>query len=166
MLTLGVPMLILGATIFIPVSERIIAGTLGVTVCIYVIHCAYPLTPAFNPTRSQLVVAGGIWGFLGGFIGDGNAVKAAVFDHVGMRKEEFIATMAFTSLIANLLKCPVYQSAAIASVTLWTGVFLLVLAFIGSAVSQLIITRMKDESVRRIMLVFLTLAGIKLTFFG
>ena len=166
MFVLGVPMIIVGATMFIPVSERFISGTLGVTVCLYVIHCIYPLVPSFAPSRRQLVLAGGIWGVLGGFIGDGNAVKAAVFDHVGMRKEEFVATMAFTSLIANILKCPVYQSAAIASVTIGMVFFLLLLALIGSAVSQYILAKMKDETVRRIMLVFLTFAGVKLMFFG
>jgi uncharacterized protein len=161
----GLPMIFIGANLLIPIDDRIIRIVLGISILFYVVNVRFGFTENINVNNKLIISGGGLWGFLGGFVGDGNVVKAALFDHIGIRKEAFVATMASTSLAGNFIKYFIYKKLNYASQdNLLVILILLVLAFLGSWVGKSVLKRMNSESFRTVVLVFLGVISLKLIF--
>ena len=167
MLVLGLPMVVLGASLLVPSENRIISLILGSVILVYIANVVFGIFDSYKATTPAIVLGGGVWGLLGGFVGDGNVVKAAIFDHIGMTKETFVATMAFTSLLANIAKYAVYGRLAIESQrnpVIIIGLF--ILAFIGSFVGKQLLSRVSPIRFRAAMLLVLSGAALKLIIIG
>lgn len=161
----GLPMIFLGANLLIPISDRFVRLVLGISILFYVANVHLGWTKNIRVTKSKIIAGGGLWGFLGGFVGDGNVIKAALFDHIGIRKETFVATMASTSLVGNFIKYAIYKKLNYASQdNLVVIIILLLLAFLGSVVGKNILKRMDSETFRKLVLIFLGILSLKLIF--
>ena len=161
----GLPMIFIGAHLFIPIDDRIIRIVLGSSILFYVANVHFGFTNNIRTNNPLIITGGGLWGFLGGFVGDGNVVKAALFNHIGIRKEAFVATMASTSLVGNFIKYVIYKKLNYASQdNLVVIILLLVLAFMGSLVGKSILKKMNSETFRKVVLIFLAIISVKLIF--
>lgn len=158
----GLPMIFVGANLLIPIDDRIVRIVLGSSILFYVANAAIGFTRSVKVSL-PLVLTGGLWGFLGGFVGDGNVVKAALLDHIGVRKESFVATMAITSLVGNFIKYFIYKKLNYASQdNLAMILLLLALAFAGSWLGKGVLKKMNSETFRRVVLIFLAVISLKL----
>jgi uncharacterized protein len=162
----GLPMIFIGANLLIPIDDRIVRLILGISILFYVANNYMGFTKNIRTNNLLIVTGGGLWGFLGGLVGDGNVIKAALFDHIGIRKEAFVATMASTSLVGNFIKYAIYKKLDYASQdNIAVIAILLVLAFLGSLVGKNILNKMDSETFRKVVLIFLGLISLKLILF-
>lgn len=111
-----------------------------------------------NPVSA--VAAGGTAGFLAGIIGTGGALRGLALAAFNLEKASFVGTSAaidsgvdFSRMIIylrnNYLPAPFY----------WYVPGLLVVAFAGSYVGKLILSRIEQESFRKTVLLFIFIIG-------
>ena len=166
-LALGVPMILLGATLFVETQSRLISTIFGICVLLYIVSLKFTFWRNFVIRPSHIVIGGGAWGFLSGFIGDGNLAKAIVFDQIRMPKETFVGTIAVTSLTANIIKLVIYQKLEISTeINFVLIAILLLVACVGTLISGQILRRMPVAYFRPLMLLMLASIAIKLLCVG
>jgi uncharacterized membrane protein YfcA len=135
----SMPFALLGSVLMPYAPESVIQKTLGGTILILISHMRTPVR-----RESWMFKAGAsAYGFLSGFVGTGSAVKAMLFSDVGLLKEQFVATMAFTAMFLNLLKIGVYSQVQLLrphDVPLYGGLFFA--SVVGVSLGKCLLSRL------------------------
>lgn len=99
------------ALAYVPVDlfKNILAGV----ILLYLANDIFKLMPNKREPESVLPVLSIGYGFLSGLIGSGNVIKGPLFTSLGLLKETYVGTYAFTSFFMNLPKIITYSALGI-----------------------------------------------------
>ena len=168
-LLFGIPSIIfafLGAMLIsiIPVdmTKRILALFL-------VLFSAYSLAqPKFTvkETRFNAALGGGLSGLLAGLIGLGGAIRSSFLIAFNLPKEAYVATSAMIAFVIDITRIPTYLITKIVQDTSYYILlpFLLVSAYAGVRIGKMLLEKINQETFRKIVLIAVLLAGLKLFF--
>jgi len=162
----AVPMVFIGAYLMVIAPSEIIKKVLGIIILFYVINDYFNLTKHIKLNKIAIAGAGGAYGFFAGIIGTGSAIKAALLTHLGLRKEKFIAVMATSAILLNIIKTTIYSKFALISqsdIPLIIG--LILCAFGGAYIGRNLVKKIHPDIFKKIILVILVIVSIKLLLF-
>lgn len=110
---------------------------LAVIILLYLANDLLKIIPNKAQPETLLPGLGFLYGFLSGLIGSGNMVKGPLFTSLGMRKEMYIATYAFTSMFMNVPKILSYASTGIIdSSAIIKSIPFLILSIVGTYIGK------------------------------
>lgn len=162
----AIPMVFIGAYIMVIAPSDLIKKILGVIVLLYVINDYFNLTKYVKLNKIAIAGAGGAYGFFTGIIGTGSAIKAALLTHLGLRKQKFIAVMATSAILLNIIKTSIYSRFSLLSISDIPLIIALILcAFGGSYIGRNLVKKIHPEAFKKVILVILVIIAIKLLFF-
>ncbi|MCK5039833.1 MAG: sulfite exporter TauE/SafE family protein [Candidatus Aenigmarchaeota archaeon] len=111
----AVPLVVIGSFLMVHAPGEIIKKLLGAIILLYIVNDHFKLTKHIKLNNYAITAAGGVYGSFAGIIGTGSAIKAALLNHLGLRKENFIATMSATAVLLNILKTVIYSKYSLIS---------------------------------------------------
>jgi uncharacterized protein len=162
----AVPMVLIGAYLMVYTPSNIIKKVLGVIIILYVVNDYFNLTKRVKLNKIGIACAGGGYGFFAGIIGTGSAIKAALLTHLGLRKEKFIAIMATSAILINVIKTIIYSKFNLVSQTdIPLIVGLIICAFSGAYVGRNLVKKIHPDMFKKVILTILIIVAIKLLFF-
>jgi len=97
-----------GAFLVAYIPQGTLKAALGVFLAAYAVLFFKREKLAFRPTVANAVAGGSLSGFLAGLIGTGGALRGAFLAAFSLPKEKYIATAAFTALLVDATRIPVY----------------------------------------------------------
>lgn len=132
--------------------------------CFLVIFSTFVLfNPAFRlpVSKTSAITGGAIAGFLAGIIGTGGAIRGMSLAAFNLEKNIFIATSAAIDFFVDLARTVVYaRNSYFQEEQLIHIPFLLVAAFVGSYLGKALLSKVSQDSFRKIVLVLILLIGI------
>lgn len=166
LLTFGIPSIILtlaGALLVASSPQLILRLVLGIFLVVYASLMLLKPTLSFKPTKTNAAAGGMISGFFAGLIGTGGALRGAFLNSFKLKKERYIATAAAIALAVDMTRLPVYISNGFLPSELYLYLpILFVIAIAGSYTGKKVVDKIPKEKFRKIVLVAVLLAGIKL----
>ncbi|MBU0690300.1 sulfite exporter TauE/SafE family protein [bacterium] len=166
-LALGaVPGAALGALCFTILPAFWITKILGVYLLAYVILNFTRMQWPKRATLQSMTVMGIPAGFSSGIVGGSGLIMAPFFLKYGLVKEAFLSTEALAAASTHIMKIFVWSGASIIGLNdLKLLAPLAVLMIVGTYVAKLLITRMRVQVFKVILLVMLSLVGIRFLFY-
>lgn len=162
----AIPLVFVGAYMMVYSPSEIIKKVLGIIVLMYVINDYFKLTKNIKLNKLAIIGVGSAYGFFAGIIGTGSAIKAALLNHLGLRKERFIATMATSAILLNIIKTTIYSKFDLITQTDIPLIFGLILcAFAGAYIGRNFVKKIHPDIFRKIILIILIIASLKLLLF-
>ena len=121
---------------------------------------------AVKGTRFNAALGGGLSGLLAGLIGLGGAIRSSFLIAFNLPKEAYVATSAMIAFVVDLTRIPTYLITKIVQDTSYYILlpFLLVSAYAGVRIGKMLLEKINHETFRKIVLIAVLLAGIKLFF--
>jgi len=166
-LLFGIPSILLAFTgaFLISISPvDIISRVLAAFLIIYAIYSF--LKPKFSLKKSKItaVIGGSLSGLLAGLIGLGGAVRGAFLVAFNLAKETYVGTSAMIGTVIDLTRIPTYIVTKLAQDTSFYILipFLIVSAYFGVRTGKLLLTRIDQDTFRKIVAAALLLVGIKI----
>ena len=166
LLIFGIPSFVLsllGATLVGDLSQTVLKFLLGIF--LIVVSVVFLIRPnlAFPVNKKSLVLGGGISDFMAGLIGTGGALRASFLTGLKMEKEKYIATSAAIALGTDATRIPYYISSGFLPEQYYYLIpFLFGMAVVGSYIARKIVTRIDQEKFKKMVLIAIILASIKL----
>lgn len=153
-------MVIAGAELTTLMSFSYLQLILGIfIVCFSLILFFHPYLKLPN-NKITTVSSGGLAGFLAGLVGTGGAIRGLSLAAFDLSKECFIATSAAIDFGVDATRSIIYvHNDFLEKKYLYLIPILLGIAVGGSYLGKLILTRIKNEDFKKIVLVFLFLIG-------
>ena len=166
-ITIGaLPAAIVGSYVLIATESMVLKRILGAVILFTVLISYLPKIKQLRIPRPALIFSGGAYGFFSAMIGDGSIIKALVFNHLGIVKEHFIATMGMTALIINLVKAGIYTKFQLLSVADIPVIMGLILAAMGGAyIGKLWVGKINGDAFKTIITISVVLMALQLLFF-
>ena len=145
----GLPSILLslfGATLANSLTQTTFKGLLGIFLIVYGFISLKNNHFQVKPNTSNLIIGGGISGFIAGLVGTGGALRATFLSAFKRDKATYLATTAALSLAVDLTRIPVYLNQGFLSQKLYFYIpILFVLAitatFVGKQIVHLIPTK-------------------------
>ena len=167
LLGFGVPGVIastIGARLSVTEPDTILLKLLGALIIFYVFLIL--AKPKFKiPANSACASLGGtLSGFIAGIFGIGGPVRAMFLSAFNLPKETYLFTSGAIALFIDPSRLVTYflSGTRLSSNLLW-GLFIFVpTTFVGSWVAKRLVTKIPQESFRKVIGVFLLLMGLKL----
>lgn len=164
----GVPSVVtalVGAWIFGRADTAVIGIIFSIFLIIFSIYSLY--NPSFHiPEKDNLLVAGGsVSGLTSGLIGVGGAIRSMFLISTFLKKEAYIATAASIAILVDISRVSVYlyQGSLLPEYTSWV-IPLVIMAFAGAILGRKLLKYMKEEYVRKAVLIALLLIGIRMLY--
>lgn len=104
----GLPFSVVGAMLLFDLPQRVIELAIVALCLLFVASRISRFKFSLKPTRNAVVFCGALNGFQGGVVGLGNFLRNPILLAFGLRKERFVGTAAFISIVFNVGKLPVY----------------------------------------------------------
>lgn len=165
----GLPSVLLtlvGALLVSAFSQTTLQFVLGLFLIIYSLLSIWQDKLRLKPTGLNLGLGGGLSGFLAGLIGTGGALRTAFLTAFGQPKDRYLATSAAIALAVDATRLPVYLSQGFLNKSYFPLVLLLfIVAFLGSYLGKIIVSRIPQPLFQKIVLLALLLIGLKFTFY-
>lgn len=115
------------------------------------------------PTLVNSLVGGSVAGFLAGFIGTGGAIRGLVLASFNLEKNLFVGTSAAIDFGVDLSRTIIYMNQRYLNPTYYWYIPLLVAAaFLGSYWGKMLLSKLSQESFKKIVLVLILLIGVAL----
>jgi len=169
LLVFGIPSVLLtivGALLVNYSPQPLLKLILGLFLIIYVF---ISLNEDFSvkPTTRNSILGGSLSGFFAGLIGTGGAIRGAFLTSFKLEKSVYISTAAFISLAVDLTRIPIYLGSGFLPTDLIYFIPLLfVIAIAGSFIGKRIVQKVPHGVFRRIVLLAISLAGLKFIYEG
>jgi len=170
MVTFGIPSVLLtftGALLVNYASQQILRLVLGVFLLAYsLLSLAKPdLSISSNPRNSLL--GGFIYGFFSGLIGTGGLLRGAVLTAFHLEKSVYISTSGAISFMVDLTRVPVYLASGFLLPPFYYVVpILFLVAISGSYMGKKVVTKISQETFRKIILTAISLLSLILVYDG
>lgn len=120
-------------------------------------------TFALFPTLKNSIIGGGLAGFLAGFIGTGGAIRGLVLTSFNLEKNVFVGTSAAIDFGVDLSRTIIYLDANYLSrKEIWYVPFLIVAAFLGSYIGKRLLSKIPQETFKKIVLGLIFLMGVSM----
>jgi uncharacterized membrane protein YfcA len=163
----AVPMVFVGASLLVYVPSELIERILGAVVLLYVINDYFKFTKHIRLNKAAIACVGGVYGFSAGITGMSGGIKAALLNHIGLRKERFIAVMSASAILLNFIKTAIYsKSSLVTTEDIPLVVGLIICAFLGTYIGKNLVKTIAPETFRKIILLVLFVVSLKLLIFG
>jgi len=163
----GIPSIVLaftGAVLISILPVDIISKGLAAFLIMYAIYSF--LKPKFSLKESKItaVLGGSLSGLLAGLIGLGGAVRGAFLVAFNLAKETYVATSAMIATVIDLSRIPTYIVTKVVQDTSFYILipFLIVCAYFGVRTGKILLTRIDQDTFRRIVAVALFLVGVRI----
>lgn len=157
------PGVILGASAFLIIPAPILKKILGLYVLFYVINSLVKILPKINVGFREIVLTGFFYSLVSGLVGTGAAIKAPTLIAKGLYKESFTGTHSITSVFNQIIKLSIYvMGGMLTAGDFHFGLILSVIGIIGVHTGKLLLGNVTPQLFRRLVLVMLTVASIKL----
>ncbi len=152
---------VIGALLVSYLPADAIKGVLGMFLLVYVASSWHTPHLKLEPTTQNCIIGGASSGFIAGFIGTGGALRGAFLHAFGLKKNEYMATIAAIALVVDLSRMPVY----VANKLLAPEFYMLLPAFIAVAVigaflGRSIVHLMPQHTFRKFILSGIFLVGL------
>ncbi|HEU5292163.1 MAG TPA: sulfite exporter TauE/SafE family protein [Cyclobacteriaceae bacterium] len=123
------------------------------------------LRPHFEitPTKRNSILSGAAAGFLAGFIGTGGAIRGLALAAFHLERNLFVGTSAAIDFGVDLSRTFIYLEQGFLDSELFMNVpFMIVAAFVGSFLGKRFLSKIKQETFQKIVLVLVFIMGITL----
>ncbi|MEX2599840.1 MAG: sulfite exporter TauE/SafE family protein [Dehalococcoidia bacterium] len=160
----AVPLAILGSVVFAGAAPDVITRALGVFLLVLVVYRHIPIGRDWRMTSTRkFAVVGGGQGFLDGLFGAAGPFGAHFFLAFGLRKNAFVATVAFATFSMNMAKAGTYARFALLDlralgIAVGIGIIMVAGAYIGGT----LVKRLPDQVFVYIVEAIMVCAGIAL----
>ncbi len=159
-LKLGIPAVLfvaIGAMLTTVIDMRSMELLMSSVLIVLSVYLLFNINKEVRKTDSNLMIGGGVAGFLAGLVGTGGAVRGLVIVAFNLPKEIFIATSAMIDLGVDLSRSIIYVVNGYFPQELTTLVpFLVGISFAGSYIGKVIL-KYTSEQVFRYLVVSLIL---------
>ncbi|HLD59950.1 MAG TPA: sulfite exporter TauE/SafE family protein [Candidatus Bilamarchaeaceae archaeon] len=158
----GVLFALVGASIIRSIPSDLLKAILGLFLVAYAIQSMKFNEIKFKPVLTTAVIGGGLSGFMAGLVGTGGAIRGAFLSSFNLDKSTYIATAASVAILVDLTRLPVYIANGFLSEKYYFYIpFLIFAAFTGSFIGKTIVSRIPQETFRKVVLVAIALVGVK-----
>lgn len=159
---IAIPFTIVGALLLPAAPETLLRYTLAGMIIVYLL-ISYTGNLRIPPNNQFLYAVGGLYGFFTGIIGTGGIVKAAYFNYIKMEKREFVATMAATAIVLNIIKIPLYARAGLLTLQQLPLIVALILAAVaGAYLGKFALTKLNQFYFHLLVDLFLIISAFEL----
>jgi uncharacterized protein len=162
LLWLGLPAVlgvIIGAGLTSYVPERVLLMALGgMLVILSLVLLVWPRL-TFSPTNAHAVTGGAISGFVAGLVGTGGALRGITLAAFNLEKSMFVSTSAWIDMGVDLSRSVIYTSQGYVQHVLQFLPGMVVASLVGSWIGKLLLTRIRQEHFRRIVLTLVLIVG-------
>lgn len=163
LLKFGLPSILLtllGATLANSLTQTTFKGLLGVFLIIYGFISLKNNHFQVKPNTKNLILGGGISGFIAGLIGTGGALRATFLSAFKRDKATYLATTAALSLVVDLTRIPVYLNQGFLSQNLYFYIpILFILAIAATYVGKQIVRFIPAKLFEKLVLLAIIAAG-------
>lgn len=165
-LVYGLPSVIsalVGAWIFGSVDVRLITILFSLFLVLFSLYSLFRPRLHIPENDSILAIGGLISGLTSGLIGVGGAIRSMFLISTFLKRGAYVATAAAIAIMVDVSRISVYvyRGALYHSHTLWI-IPLVAVAFLGVFTGRRLLLRLREETVRKAVLVALLLIGIKM----
>ncbi len=161
----GIPSImlaIIGAYMVSLINTSILKAVLGLFLMAYAAYSLKFKDIKFKPEMKLAVVGGSLSGFLAGLIGTGGALRGAFLNSFGLEKAAYIATAALIALAVDATRIPIYIINGLLPQAYYAYLpALCVIAFAGSFIGKSIVSRIEQQTFRKIVFIAIAFAGAK-----
>ena len=165
----GVIAAVIGATITVALPVLWFKKVLGLLLIVYVIYSFYKPTFTLKKDRTNTLIGGGFYGFIAGFIGMGGPIRGAFLTAFNLTKGYYVATNGVIAGLVDAVRVSMYwwHGEDIYSFA-WPFVLigLIILSFLSALVGRALINKVNAQAFRKIIMVFLAIAGLLLLIIG
>ena len=160
----AVPGVLVGAFGMVFIPAKTVEKILGIVVLLYVMDTFFGLTRKIKISNLTVVISGLVYGLLAGMVGSGGGtIKAAVFLHLGLRKERFVGSMALSAILINLIKIVIFSRYSLISGSDLPVIGLLIIvAVIAALTGKSFVRKISPVVFEKVIMAILLIAGIKL----
>ncbi|MDD4319687.1 MAG: sulfite exporter TauE/SafE family protein [Candidatus Peribacteraceae bacterium] len=146
MIAWSVPAAIAGSLVLPLVPADLFRKLLAGTVLLYLANDLFRLVPSRGRPERFLPLLSVVYGFLSGLIGTGNIVKGPLFTGLGLLKEAYVGTYAFTALFMNIPKLASYVATGTLGIdALRQSVPFLLLSVAGTYAGSILLRRVRSD---------------------
>jgi len=166
-LSFGVPGIIatfIGASLVFNVSKAVLLRILGVFLICYVIYLFVKSSFRIKPNIFTGACGGALCGFFAGIFGIGGAVRSLFLTTFDLPKEVYIATAGAIALIIDSTRLTKYflKGTRLEEMLLWGLLLFIPASLLGAKIAQFLVSKIPQQQFRKVIALFLLLAGIKL----
>ncbi len=157
----AIPAVIIGANLMAIVKTEVLEKILAIVIILYVISGFVNFK--LKTTLKAMPIIGALYGFFAGIIGSGGVITAALFTSIGQTKEKFIASMALSAILINIIKVIIYARYNFLDVSqapMFAG--LAIAAFAGAFIGKYSVKKISNEIFRMVILIILLIISLKL----
>lgn len=166
----GIPSIIatiLGASLVDQINTNILKIILAI---VLVLFASYSLwNPRFQITPTPWIgrIGGALSGFTAGLIGTGGVLRGAFMTLFNLKKEQYIATIAAIALLVDITRIPLYLSQWFLRSEYYILIpILFCIAFLGSYIGKIIVTKIQTELLKKIILIAIIFMSLYLGYQG
>lgn len=113
------------------------------------------------PNNQNLIIGGGISGFLAGLIGTGGAIRGIVLSAFSLNKDIFIATSAFIDLGVDSGRAIIYAiNGYVPKETIILIPILIGISILGTWLGKLVLNKIQENTFRYLVLIIVVISSI------
>ncbi len=162
----SIPGGILGALVLSHIPEELFGKVIAVAIILFI---ASDVNKHFSKKKEKsnqsVPLFGFIYGFLSGILGSGNLVKGPLFVSLGLLKEAYIGTYAFTSFFINIPKIGVYTYTGIINGdTFIKAIPFILISIVGILLGKIFLKQISSKVFYIVTIVFFLISAIALFF--
>jgi uncharacterized membrane protein YfcA len=166
-LLFGIPSIVfafIGAYFISVLPVEIIKNVLSIFLIIYAVYSLIRPRLALKKSKWTAITGGSLSGLLAGLIGLGGAIRGAFLVSFNLAKEIYVGTSAAIATVIDLTRIPTYVFTGTARIEGYSILllFLIASAYLGVRTGKALLSRINQDTFRRIVSVALLLAGIKI----
>ena len=114
-----------------------------------------------EPNNQNLIIGGGISGFLAGLIGTGGAIRGIVLSAFSLNKDIFIATSAFIDLGVDSGRAIIYAiNGYVPKETIILIPILIGISILGTWLGKLVLNKIQENTFRYLVLIVVVISSI------
>lgn len=164
-LIVSVPFTILGAFFLVVIPTQILEYLLAAIILSYLANERLGFTKNKKAGKKTIITISALSGFFSGVMGTGGTVKAILLNYLGIRKEKFVAIMAASALLNNIIKAPIYFYSGLIKADMELIIALIIVAIIAAYIGRKLVSIFKPELYKNAVDLLLLVSVVKLLFF-
>lgn len=164
-LVLSIPGVIIGSMLMPYLPGNLLKKLLAIVILVLLLLRFTKVKIRTKVFSVQYKIGTFFYGLFSGLISTGSVIKALLFSDIGLFKEKFVATMAYTALFMNLIKIIIYSQyelLTVDEVPILIGLFLA--SYLGVFIGKKILSRIDKNIFEVIVYIMLILSAIKMMF--
>lgn len=169
-LLFGIPSVILtvfGAYIVIYIPQNILTTLLGIALLVFSIYSFKKPEFKVNASKINTILGGSLSGFLQGFMRIGGPLRGSFLIFYGLDKTTYIATLAAVVVLIDLARIQVYFSTNLLDFQFYYYIPpLIVIGIIGSFTGKKVVTKIPQNTFKKIILLAIGVASLLLSYSG